>query len=556
MTQPTTPQDLVEMLQTMYPPQEVVEDIKKLKYIIYVRKSTDDKDKQVRSLGDQIAECKQLANNLGITNYKILKESESAKEPDIRPKFRWMLDNIQNGKYDGIIAWHPDRLARNMKDAGEIIDLVDKCIIESLKFVSFTFENTPSGKMLLGIAFVLSKQYSDQLSVNVKRGIRRNINEGRYINSSKHGYKKDSNHFLRPDGENFILIKQAFQMRLDGKTLDEIAHFLNKSNYKRTRKMGGKPEPCKMDKKRLSEVFRDPIYTGIVMYGDHIKDFTEEFNFVPMITPDEFLRINKASPLKKTFQLVRNGRKADTVRANLLRGIVYCGDCKIPMHSGISSKTNTKGQKVERYYYRCDTKDCATKNVRAKVVIDFVCDFFEKHTLATKKAYNAYTKEMERLIALRTKECNSQLRALKAEKSQKTKQLANAKRFLLEEEDSVIKRSFSEDVKVLVLRLSKIEEQIADLEEQKKQVRGTMLAYKEFLELFGNLAKSIRKIKEMKKLDFIIRKFFSNFVIKDKKVAQYTLNSPFRELVKCGHVRDCRSDRTRTYDPCVPNAVL
>jgi len=140
-----TPNELLALLKKIHSDKDI-DAPKKYCYVIYVRKSTDEKDKQIRSLGDQIIECKEFAEKNGLKWVDIIKESESAKEPDIRPKFRKMLDDLKTGKYEGVIAWHPDRLARNMKDAGEIIDLVDKEIINDLKFVSFTFNNDTSGK--------------------------------------------------------------------------------------------------------------------------------------------------------------------------------------------------------------------------------------------------------------------------------------------------------------------------------------------------------------------------------------------------------------------------
>lgn len=74
------------------------------KYVIYIRKSTDEDNKQIRSVDDQIAECKEYAekNNLYVKN--IVVEKQSAKEPGIRPKFRKMLDDISDEVYDGLIA--------------------------------------------------------------------------------------------------------------------------------------------------------------------------------------------------------------------------------------------------------------------------------------------------------------------------------------------------------------------------------------------------------------------------------------------------------------------
>jgi len=132
-----------------------VQDINNYRYAIYARKSTEGEERQVRSLGDQVVECNNLAKrlNIQVLEKNIITESESAKEPDIRPKFRKLLEDLKAGRIDGIIAWHPDRLARNMKDAGEIIDLLDKKIIKDLKFVSASFENNAMGKKVANFNF-------------------------------------------------------------------------------------------------------------------------------------------------------------------------------------------------------------------------------------------------------------------------------------------------------------------------------------------------------------------------------------------------------------------
>src|SRR5256884_8652010 len=101
-------------------------DVTKLRYVLYARKSTDDPQRQVRSIDDQIAECRQLAQRLGIHIAEIIIEKKSAKKPGKRPLFRQMLTAIYKKKYDGILAWYPDRLARNMREGGEIIDMIDE----------------------------------------------------------------------------------------------------------------------------------------------------------------------------------------------------------------------------------------------------------------------------------------------------------------------------------------------------------------------------------------------------------------------------------------------
>jgi DNA invertase Pin-like site-specific DNA recombinase len=81
-----------------------------------------------------------------------------------------MLDRICLGEAQGILAWHPDRLARNSVDGGRIIYLLDTGKLKDLKFPTFWFDSTPQGKFMLNIAFGQSKYYIDNLSENIRRG--------------------------------------------------------------------------------------------------------------------------------------------------------------------------------------------------------------------------------------------------------------------------------------------------------------------------------------------------------------------------------------------------
>src|SRR3990167_1655875 len=94
------------------------------KYFLYVRKSTDVEDKQVLSIEAQITELRTFAkqNNLDVVEEFV--EKQSAKIPG-RTIFGNMLKRIEQGEADGILAWHPDRLARNSVDGVQIIYLID-----------------------------------------------------------------------------------------------------------------------------------------------------------------------------------------------------------------------------------------------------------------------------------------------------------------------------------------------------------------------------------------------------------------------------------------------
>ena len=86
------------------------------KYLLYARKSTDEDDRQVLSIESQLTELRQLAIREGLEIVDEFVESRTAKEPG-RPLFNKMIAKLENGLGGhGILAWHPDRLARNSVD--------------------------------------------------------------------------------------------------------------------------------------------------------------------------------------------------------------------------------------------------------------------------------------------------------------------------------------------------------------------------------------------------------------------------------------------------------
>ena len=121
-----------------------------IKYIAYCRKSTDEPDRQILSIEAQVAELEEFAAKENLKIISFVTESKTAKEPG-REKFAHVLEMIENGQAAGVISWHPDRLARNSIDGGKIIYLLDTGKLQSLKFPTHWFENTPQGKFMLNI---------------------------------------------------------------------------------------------------------------------------------------------------------------------------------------------------------------------------------------------------------------------------------------------------------------------------------------------------------------------------------------------------------------------
>jgi len=158
-----------------------------MKYFLYARKSTDTEDKQVLSIQSQLTEVREYAKKENLLIAQEFREAKTAKSPG-RPIFNEMIKRIEKGEASGIIAWHPDRLARNSIDGGKIIYLVDTGDLLDLRFPTYRFDNSAQGKFMLNIIFGQSKYYVDNLSENTKRGLREKVRLGEYPAFAPIGY--------------------------------------------------------------------------------------------------------------------------------------------------------------------------------------------------------------------------------------------------------------------------------------------------------------------------------------------------------------------------------
>ena len=117
-----------------------------------------------------------------------------------------------------------DRLARNSVDGGQIIYCIDTQKIASLRFPTFWFEPTPQGLFMLQVAFGQSKYYSDNLSENVKRGIRQKLRRGEWPGLAPFGYVNNpKTRNIEPDQMKARVIKKAFEEYAQGRhTLESL----------------------------------------------------------------------------------------------------------------------------------------------------------------------------------------------------------------------------------------------------------------------------------------------------------------------------------------------
>ena len=307
------------------------------KYFIYTRKSSEDEEKQILSIEAQLQELRDFANKENLEIVDEFAETKTAKEPG-RPVFNEMLSRIEKCEADGILAWHPDRLARNSVDGGKIIYLIDSGKIKELKFPTFWFEPTPQGKFMLNIAFGQSKYYIDNLSENVKRGLRQKLRRGEWPGWAPIGYANNlRTHTIEIDKERASKIRKLFRAYTSGKyTLKELADLSVSLGLVSQRKRKG------LSVAVIQRMLENKFYIGLFTY----RGETYEGKHKPIIDKTTFDMVQQI--LKERAK----PRKSKTLLDFPLRGIFCCGECG----RAVTGEQHIKKSGLVFRYYRCTKK--------------------------------------------------------------------------------------------------------------------------------------------------------------------------------------------------------
>jgi len=341
-----------------------------MKYFIYARKSTDDEDRQILSIEAQLVELRQYATRENLTVITELVEAKTAKKPG-RPLFNDMLMRIQRHEADGILAWHPDRLARNSVDGGKIIYLVDQGIIKDLRFPTYRFDDNAQGKFMLSIAFGQSKYYIDALSENIKRGIRLKLSKGIWPQWAPIGYINDRiTRTIIVDEGKAPFITKSFALYATGEyALSELRDKITSLGL-----TGYKNKPLSIS--QYQHTLKNPIYYGVFRYKGEIYEGTHE----PIITKKLFDKCQEV--------MARRGRPKKESKRFVLRGLMKCGECG-RMITAETQKGHT--------YYRCTKRYtiCSQKYVREELLSQQISSILQKVSLCDDWTANIL-KELEK----------------------------------------------------------------------------------------------------------------------------------------------------------------
>lgn len=345
---------------------------------LYLRKSRADLELEAKGEMETLARHKkillELAKSKNLTVTQIYEEIVSGETIEARPVVRQLLDEVEQGLWDGVLVMEIERLARG--------DTIDQGIVARAFKMGHTKIITPTktydpdnefDEEYFEFGLFMSRREYKTINRRIQRGRIQSAKEGKFIGSTPpYGYKKvriknDKGYTLEPDENEAPVVKLIYKLYTEGQGMGRIARTLDdmaiKPRYRDT-----------WSKSTINDILENPVYVGKLRWsyrketkymenGKLRKRRTINDNpiFVdglhPPLVSEEIY--NKAQEIRQKNTYKKT--KIDLTLKNPLSGLVYCKKCNSMMtRLGISKKKNYDT-------LICPNRNC--KNVSAPIFL-------------------------------------------------------------------------------------------------------------------------------------------------------------------------------------------
>ena len=410
--------------------------------VLYARKSTESEDRQVQSIDDQIREMKAIAKDEGLNIVDILSECKSAKAPGVRPAFKQMIQDIEDGKYDVILAWDTSRLSRNPKDGGDIQWLLDSGAFSGIRTHEKWYRE--NDELLFTIENSMNSRFIKDLKHKVKRGMHSKADKGDYPDCAPVGYLNDRiEKKIIKDPEMWDKVAILWRKALTGTySVSELTRIANEELRIKTplkKKQGGKP----LCHNGIRHLLMNPFYAGKFRWAGKIYNG----NHPGMVSEEEFEKVQQMLDPK------HSSRPQKDPYDFVLRGLLRCSECDYAIVTEKKYKKLKDGTKKEYRYCHCcgknPNKRCKFKStyIREEELIEQIKNELSKYTI-DKDFYELAIKALEEEDEIEVAEQNKKIASYNKQISDKKGQLDSLRRsmyrgiisdqaFFLNEQESI-----------------------------------------------------------------------------------------------------------------------
>ena len=422
-----------------------------------------------------------------------------------RPEFERMMEDVRSGKVDCIVVKDLSRFGRNYRETGNYLErifpLLDvRFIAVNDNFDTLTAERTQDG-YIVPLKNIMNAVYSKDISRKILPALATKQQNGEFIGSwAAYGYQKcaDDHHRIEPDEETAPVVWDIFQWRLSGLSYQNIARKLNER---------GIPSPAryhylKGDAKSeryantvwsitaVKKICTDEVYLGHMVQGRKRSGFSEgrkhykvpESEWVivrnthePLVDEETFRTVQRMAAEASSAYKERLGRHDSLGKIpNILRGLIYCADCKRPL---VRYKSVTNKGKNLYYVYICpthsnDLTSCPKKYFHETKLIEILWDTLRREIALAEnldKLVRQYSKSAKAISweAETKREIAAAKQAFRrAEMLYDSLYQNYADKLMTEQEYTEMKRQYRSDMERAQTRLEELEQRQRDERQQ------------------------------------------------------------------------------------------
>ncbi|MPY88377.1 MAG: recombinase family protein [Luteitalea sp.] len=297
--------------------------------VLYVRVSSKEQEKEGFSIPAQQKLLREYAETHGFNVVQEFEDIETAKRTG-RPGFDEMVSFLQAASTAccTLLVEKTDRLYRNIKDWVTVADLdIDVHLVK--EGVVLSEDSRSSEKFMHGIRVLMAKNYIDNLSEEVRKGMREKAEQGHWPTVAHVGFLNNlETHRIEVDPLRGPLVARLFERYAQGDvSLKEVTRIAGELGLTHPRSVR------RLVKSEVHRILRNPIYAGEFLWKG--KRYTGLHQ--PIISMALFEQV------QDVFEAAN--RPKYTKRRHAFTGLVSCGRCGCAVTAEIK-----KGRYV---YYHC-----------------------------------------------------------------------------------------------------------------------------------------------------------------------------------------------------------
>ena len=492
-----------------------------MSYCIYLRKSRLDIEAEAHGEGETLERHKTMLLNYAKRNSlpisKIYQEVVSGESIEARPEMQQLLEDVENGMWEGVLVIEVERLAR-----GDAIDqgIVARAFkIHNTKIITPIKIYDPANEFdeeYFEFGLFMSRREYKVINRRIQRGRVQSAKEGRWLAPvAPYGHnrikiKNDKGYTLEPNKEEAPIVNMMLNMYVN--ELVGSGVIANRLDAMGIKTRSGKP----WSRSAVDDIITNPVHIGMVRWGYKKETKDPKTGQKHRTVKNEYIYVKGMHPAIVDVDLfnkaleIRESRRIKTTKQSLtlqnpLSGTIHCKKCGALMtRLGPNSHCRYDTLKCSNRY--CDNVSAPISSIEAALIQNLKI-WLKNAEINIEKEYQTQSKNKIRQIGVDS---------LKNELKTVERQIQ--KSFDLLEQGIYTTEIFTERNTILNNRKKDIEQKILDLDNQNNKVVSVAHIREKIIPKLKELIESYFSLEDAKAKNTILKTILNDVTyVKEKR---------------------------------------